>query len=775
MASTSTPIWSAPHNGIIGDASAVAGAGQVNQLLGAHGATAIYPGAAVVQPQLAFAPTTANPWNTQLSTQDVDQPITMSGTSIGRVTVPILPVGAGADLLVSLWSDNGSGSPGSLICQTRIPQSWIAQLAPVAGLSGPVGTPPIFATTGNPLAVAQFFELGVSLAAAGPYAYPTAAFSGLSEAPSTAWYEGTVFLIGGVSGGSALTGVYTIPLDGSGVPGASQVQPAFPTTNDGSGASVVVVDSSTGDPILLNLGGSTSFGGALVATVYAAQWNPTNGTLGSWSAQTALPQALEYPAVATYEGWVYVIGGRTSASAVANTVYYNQVQNGQLTGAWQVGCQLPQAAMASMISISPTGTITVAGGTNAAFTSNLTNTWFAQINPATGAVTPWQAGPALPNAEYVVSAQPYANAFGSMEISTGTFMPATQYGQAFAWTYFPLSGYFPGFVDFGNGQVLGYVFNYAETEYGTVYINVLPQVSVPLPVTGLTSGATYHVMLQQQGGDAGDYLVTTTSSLGYSPTGPTVMTSPADTYTWTAGTAHYAVPVAVYNQAAPSGNTMPGLPLHTWEDNGARITTLVSATTPDQQLLGVCEATRQATALNSNTNFETGLAPWTGNGGAASQSTTQVYLGQHSAKVVPSGSASLAYLQSEQLFCVPGQWITVTGWMWFTNAVTSQASMSINWYNATGTFMSTSANSISVPAATWTQLTNTFQAPSGAYQFSIDAALGGTPAASQVFFVDTVHAHYAYTGPQTSSVTRLLSPGTWPGTTWPALGTEELA
>lgn len=271
-----------------------------------------------------------------------------------------------------------------------------------------------------------------------------------------------------------------------------------------------------------------------------------------------------------------------------------------------------------------------------------------------------------------------------------------------------------------------------------------------------------HQRRGQQGGDLNDFLSTAVTEATYTGTGPTALTSARGAYAWTAQTAGYGVPIQAFD-GAPAGPS--ARPLHTWADNGARISTIVQATTPDQRVLGYCEATRQSVGLNANQGFESGLSPWTVVGGTAAQSAAEVFEGFHAAQVTPSGSASTVFLQSENLPCQPGQSITVDGRMWFTNAVTANASMSVNWYTLAGAYISTSSSNVSVAAATWTQLSNTFTAPATAYQFTINATLSGTPAAAQVFYVDTALAYPTYAGPQNSTVVQITATGTWPAPT----------
>jgi hypothetical protein len=164
-------------------------------------------------------------------------------------------------------------------------------------------------------------------------------------------------------------------------------------------------------------------------------------------------------------------------------------------------------------------------------------------------------------------------------------------------------------------------------------------------------------------------------------------------------------------------------------------------------------------------------------GGAVVQSTTQVKYGAYAAQATPNGVSTQTYLQSEFLQCLPGQSIRVSCWVWFTSAVTTNASLSVNWYTATGTYVSTASNLVSVPATTWTQLTNTYTVPTTGtlpYQFTINPDLTGTPASSQIWYVDAAWASNLVS-PQLSSVVEITSPGIWPNQTWPPLGSIERA
>lgn len=165
-------------------------------------------------------------------------------------------------------------------------------------------------------------------------------------------------------------------------------------------------------------------------------------------------------------------------------------------------------------------------------------------------------------------------------------------------------------------------------------------------------------------------------------------------------------------------------------------------------------ATAVANEMLSNTGFETGLVPW-GNSGTSSftQSGTQKHSGSFAARLVPTGVATTVSMGSEQIPVVAGQPVTVSGWAWFTNAVSGNFALAVNWLTSTGSFISTSLVAGSASAATWTQFTSTYTAPAGAALAQLIPLLSGTPAAGQIFYVDDL----SFTGPQRFTVTRSVN------------------
>lgn len=295
--------------------------------------------------------------------------------------------------------------------------------------------------------------------------------------------------------------------------------------------------------------------------------------------------------------YCYVLGGSpdgTAASATAS-VWMANVSNGQIS-AWAAAPPLPQPLTKPYAAVIGNWLI-VAGGVNSAGTT-VAATWYAQIGPG-GVPGPWQAGPALPQSCYAFA--PGWNLLvtdSAMIIVSGTATSGTssEYAQVLAvspdgpapaWelqAYTLAAGY-------GEYQCAAYpsgppgmweAFGFGLTSYTFAPLMPVPLVSVPLPVSGLTPGAPYHLVFHQSGGDAvNNYL-----ELGVMAAGPSseILSSPSGSGgPWTAYTS-VVLAVSVYDQTAA------GQPWHLLEDSGARLTTLVNGAA-DGQLLGVAEAT----------------------------------------------------------------------------------------------------------------------------------------------------------------------------------------
>lgn len=159
---------------------------------------------------------------------------------------------------------------------------------------------------------------------------------------------------------------------------------------------------------------------------------------------------------------------------------------------------------------------------------------------------------------------------------------------------------------------------------------------------------------------------------------------------------------------------------------------------------------------NVNPRFETGVSPWQVSGGTLVQSSTQRHSGVFSAQITPNGIAAFVNIVSELISVVEGHSYTANIWVWFTAAVTANFSASISWFDASGSFISTVNTFVSVPATTWTNVVNTLTAPTGAAFATLTPLLQGTPASSQVWYVDDAFMITNGFGPNSPLATPLI-------------------
>lgn len=769
MPTTSTPTWSAVRNGLNSDPGATMNATGVNQLLGSHASTEVYAGASVVGPR----GTGATPWGYSLSTVDISQSFPMSGTSMGRVTVPVLPVGQGADLLVSLCANN-SGSPGAVLNQTRIPASFITQLAASDGLdvSGPLGT-----SGQNALRYGVWQSV--------PWAAPSSTGADSLDSAQLAQSGPYLVFAGGVTSGASGASLATVNVvtwtGGSALsapmPGPSLPQPLL------SGRLAISSDT------LCYVGGVNTTGVSPVvqSTVYTAAWNSSTGAVGAWASQTALPQALVDPGFGIYEptSTVYVVGGSTNYAPESNfvtTVYYANVQSQQITG-WSSAVKFPIPIADPTVAVIGNQLIVV-GGYTTGFVAN-TAVYYAQINPATGVPGAWVPGPPIPDGLYVEGQSAISDAGiawpQAFNPATGTVvqdMLTLSWGVSGPgiWTHqvCPLTvenkDQIAAMVSTSAGVYQ--MFSFQASSYLTASVLTIPVISVPLPTSGLTSGLSYQILMQQIGGDLSDYLQTLTDFDVFTGN-PTAVTSPRGANTWTAAVSGNGVPVQIYSQTAG------GPVLHTWEDSGARISTIVRTTTPDLSVLGLCESvTQPGLPLNQVWNFENSLGQWTASGGAVTASSAHSFQQlTRSAQVTPNGSSAQCYIQSGDFVPVlQGHTYTATGVI-YTAVGYTQCSVNINWYAANHTFISTTSGTpTSIPSNASATLTvsSSGSMPTNAAYAEITLMEAGTPPSSAVFFA-FIGALTDNLGGSYANVSQVTYNGAWPAYIGPPTAILQLA
>jgi hypothetical protein len=770
MATTPTPSWMSNRNGLTSDPSATMQAADLNQYLGTHAATVVYAGSPILTPN----GTGGYPWFFVLGNSDISQPFTLSGTTVGRVSLPLLPVGSGADLLVSLCADS-SGVPGTVLRQTRIPASWIYQQSAVSGIAQGSYSSPIIDYTGNPLAIGpNNWMWSANITQTNwPYPYTTS-----TAAPSATFYSNYMIQSGGVVSSAPIDNVFTIPYSVSGTSGIlSQAIPqaSYPTKFDGSGKMCVLLDSVTGGPVVVIAGGSTTFLGTPNTTVYTSSINTVTGALSAWSTQQALPGNLQNQATCGYNGFVYLCGGVTSPSGTSiNQVLYAQVANGQITQ-WNTTTPLP-IGLSLGYAIATNGFLFAIGGVNAA-SAAVSSVFYAAIN-ANGSIGPWLTGPSLPAVQNNLNETAFAN--GNMIIINPDSpviygLGVTQSGPASEWSQGQGNGtVFNGALDNGDGSVSLFGLQFSDYNFNNAYLT--PRISVPLPTSGLTNGTTYHVLIQQQGGDLNNYL-RMHIDFGTFPGNPIGLSSSRGAFTWSNSFGNGSVPLEIYDKSTPGG--YPGFPLHTWEDSGNRVTTILTTGTPDAAVIGLLESTMQpGEPLNQTWNFNNGLGQWGPVGGTIASSTAHVYQQlSASALLTPSGSASTSYLSTEAIPITLGHNYTGAVIV-FSPTGYSACVCSVNWYTSANVLISTtSGTSTSVAANTWTRLFVSLPStsiPSNAAFARLSGRETGTPPATALLYFAT-GALTDNLGAADPSVTQITYGNSWPNPVGPPTSIVQLA
>ena len=504
-----TPAWSAARAGLPGDDSAVNWANQVSQFLTSQNVTPVYQGNRIWTPAVSSPSASGSfGWIGQataawLSVAAVSQPFTLppGSATVGRVQLPVQPLGSGADLQVSLCPDNGSGSP-------NLANVLASAVIPAAHLNAACATGSL-ATGAGPLQVARGNTCLIGGTGTFPWTQPAVSANGAGSYATPVTSGGFTALIGGYDtvAGAPIPYVATVASLGNTVSGGT-VQPPLPQAARYAAAAI------TADSVVVAGGQGAS---AVYANVWTASWDAPTGTIGAWSAQQALPQALAYAAAASWGTTVYVIGGSTNATATdaVNTVYYASESSGQVT-AWASGPPLPVKLFAPYAAVIGDWLVVTGGMSTAGVTQPAT--WYSAIN-SDGSLAGWQQGPALP--QPVLSFGPGWNLavtdsamviVSGPENSTGSFSPYTQVltvspdGPADAWQVQNWTG-----STTGAFQVAAYpagppgewnIVNLHVTTFDLGSLYPVPLLSVPLPASGLTPGATYHVVLRQSGGSA---------------------------------------------------------------------------------------------------------------------------------------------------------------------------------------------------------------------------------------------------------------------------------
>lgn len=133
------------------------------------------------------------------------------------------------------------------------------------------------------------------------------------------------------------------------------------------------------------IGGRNSSG--MKNTVYFAPIN-ANGTIGGWATTSPLPQVRYGHTATRVNGYIYVTGGRDSSPQPWNTVYHAQINANGTLGSWNTTSITIPGAKSHHSAVAHASRVRYSGGAD--FNGNTSNrVFYGHANPSTGLITAW--------------------------------------------------------------------------------------------------------------------------------------------------------------------------------------------------------------------------------------------------------------------------------------------------------------------------------------------------------------------------------------------------
>jgi len=180
-------------------------------------------------------------------------------------------------------------------------------------------------------------------------------------------YNGHLYVLGGYNGTNApVATVYQATINGDGTIGTFAATTSFTTARAWFGAVAY-------NGYMYVIGGCSSANASCttttndVATVYKAPIN-TDGTIGTWTNtnMASLTTGIYGLAAIAYNGYMYVVGG-INGSTLRTAIYYHAISttDGSMSAAWSTSARTLSAATAYMGLTAYAGNVYIAGGCTA--------------------------------------------------------------------------------------------------------------------------------------------------------------------------------------------------------------------------------------------------------------------------------------------------------------------------------------------------------------------------------------------------------------------------
>ncbi|MEO0078307.1 MAG: T9SS type A sorting domain-containing protein [candidate division WOR-3 bacterium] len=195
--------------------------------------------------------------------------------------------------------------------------------------------------------------------------------------------RGHIYVCGGWNMSGLTSAVWYAELDSSGSVGTWRQGTSLPTALYTQGA--VLVDSN-----LYMLGGATGVGVPTIANVRYARIRP-DGSIGSWTETSMLPEPLRIMGVAVKDTWLYSVGGRNEPGSAVSSVYFARIHPDGSLSPWTSTTSLPQPS--DGLTCAAVGDrVYAVGGWGA---GPLSSVYSAQVNPD-GSLGNWVTETPLP-------------------------------------------------------------------------------------------------------------------------------------------------------------------------------------------------------------------------------------------------------------------------------------------------------------------------------------------------------------------------------------------
>lgn len=137
--------------------------------------------------------------------------------------------------------------------------------------------------------------------------------------------------------------------------------------------------------------------------------------------------------------------------------------------------------------------------------------------------------------------------------------------------------------------------------------------------------------------------------------------------------------------------------------------------------------------------FEAGVSQFTPTNATFVQDATQFHTGSKSGKLTVVGSPGQAHVRTTMptygVAVLPGRRYTVSYWA-YAPVTHDTLTSAIDWYDASGVYISTTSASQAIAATTWVQQSYTGTSPVGAAFAAYGATLGNSPATGKVLHID---------------------------------------